>query len=102
MEKLLRQRALLQEHLCWLESEIAAEAPSMRDRTPSQPSDLPAPGPGSAPAATPARFTAELAAVVPENDLRGIRDEVRSGCLIYFALAFAVLGMVVGFVYWYY
>ena len=102
MDHLQRQRALLQEHLRWLESEIAAEASSDRTR-PSAVRPPPAledqasrapvfrPSPSDSPTLD-----------VPEPNVRGIHNEVRSGCLLYFGLAFLVAGAAVAFIYWRY
>jgi len=106
MEKLQRQRALLHDHLRWLESEIAAEASAVPATKVEPPPVAPAPVPvASAVEANPsADPVAPMAprAEVPEADVRGIHSEVRSGCLLYFILAFVGLGAVVGFIYWRY
>jgi len=107
MEQLKRQRALLHEHLRWLESEIAAETSAVLTVRPA----AAAPAPSIAPQPTTAPDHADLAtasapnapaAEVPEADVRGIHSEVRSGCLLYFAIAFVALAAVVGFIYWRY
>lgn len=99
MEKLQRQRALLQDHLRWLESEIAAEAsvPAITPRDPPAPL-VEMPATASLPDAPPAAHGAE----VPEPNVRGIHSEVRSGCLLYFGLAFAAVGLLVAYIYWKY
>lgn len=100
MERLQRQRALLHEHLRWLESEIAAEASSVAPgKSANKSASIPVPVPASPPAAAPAPESAVAAADIPEADVRGIHSEVRSGCLLYFALAFVGLGLLVGFIY---
>ncbi len=94
MEKLLRQRALVQEHLRWLEGEIAAESGSkLSPPDPQQESANP-----RAANPTPEVRAAELS----EPNVRGIHSEVRTGCLLYFGLACLALGLIVAFIYWRY
>jgi hypothetical protein len=103
MERLQRQRALLHEHLRWLESEIAAEASApATTKVSTEPAGIAAPAASAPPAPVPASIGSEPAVEVPEADVRGIHSEVRSGCLLYFALAFVALGLAVGFIYWRY
>lgn len=96
LENLQRQRALMLEHLRWLESEIAeasrtdAGAPSVH---------IPVAAPAEA-GATPA-IQADPAPL-PEANVRGIHNEVRNGCLLYFGLACAAVGIVVAYIYWRY
>ena len=102
MEQLQRQRALLQEHLRWLESEIATETASVLTTRTATAAPAPAITAPPASAAGPAALATAPTAEVPEADVRGIHSEVRSGCLLYFAIAFVALAAVVGFVYWRY
>jgi len=108
MEKLQRQRALLQEHLRWLESEIASEASTVPAGI-SESSEPAAAAPvvpsptAVAPTESPGAIAApDATALVPEADVRGIHSDVRSGCLLYFILAFVALAAVVGLIYWLY
>ncbi|MBE2214090.1 MAG: hypothetical protein IAE82_09485 [Opitutaceae bacterium] len=103
MEKLQRQRALLQEHLRWIESEIAAEASNIPSRPAGAPTvvDVAPPAPPTPPADA-AGAPAIVPADLPEADVRGIHNEVRSGCLLYFAIAFVGMALLVGIIYWLY
>ena len=104
MEKLQRQRALLQEHLRWLESEIAAEASNVPARpagTAGIAAEVASP-PSPSPVPSEAETSAPAPADLPEADVRGIHNEVRSGCLLYFAIAFVGMGLLVGIIYWLY
>lgn len=102
MEKLQRQRALLHEHLRWLDSEIAAEASAVpaparpRDPEPPPPPVMPSEPPASAPASD------APAVEIPEPNVIGIHNEVRGGCLLYFGLACLAVGLAIAFIYWRY
>jgi hypothetical protein len=123
LRELLRQRALLQEHLTWLDREIAAESrpgpaspppwaemppvPAVAD-LPTAPV-VPAPMPHSPAAAVisirPAPSTASVAAAAnPDAILEeyrvapaALQQDIRRGCFFYFAAALVVfaLGVVV-------
>ncbi len=86
LQELLRQKALLQEHSAWLDREIAAEM----GRTPPAPS--PAPEPASA-ARTAAPSTAEADAILDQyrGSAQSIHQQVKRGCLLYLAVAFALV-----------
>lgn len=121
LDALLRQRALLREHLAWLESEIAA-AEDAAERSPA----AAAPDPLAAPA-TPAVRTASplvrptvapaspaspsrplpAAAVAPavvaaqadeiletyRTPANSLKSDVRKGCFLYFFAALALVGL---------
>lgn len=98
---LQRQRTLVQEQLAWLDREIAAEASAK-----TQPSGIataapaPAPAPASAQGASginPADSEAILAQY--RNEPGSLKDEVRKGCFLYFALAFLAFGAAVFWLY---
>jgi hypothetical protein len=121
LAELLRQRALLQEHLEWLDAEIAAA--SNKPSTPRAPwPPAPAPRPSTtiaasvlAAATSPAPVTVNpqssfgtkpptadsgaTAAVGDEilDQYRvapdSLKTDVRKGCLLYFVAAFALLGL---------
>ncbi len=123
LRELLRQRALLQEHLAWLDREIAgasdsttaapAAAPTVRS---SQPVPVPLPAAVPLPALPPAS-SAPIASALPapppvdvtpvaENILReyrveprSLQQDVRKGCLLYFVAAFVLLGLGVTVLY---
>ncbi len=117
LAELLRQRALLQEHLAWLDQEIAAASNRV------VPAEAPAPvlpvaAPATLPVAAPRPAQAVLsipsvpAAVPPEASPLGddildqyrvppqsLQTDVRKGCLLYFAGAFVLLFAVVTVLY---
>lgn len=113
LAELHRQRALLREHLAWLDREIAEASP--RGDLPAPP--LPPAAPASPPAGVlptpPAPVKAESAATVspaalaPEAILDEyrvapdtLRTDVRKGCFLYFVGAFAVLAVCVMVLYY--
>ena len=85
LDHLRRQRALLLEHLAWLEAEIARESPS-----PTLPKPAPAP---VAAAAEPAIETS--AGDIPAYDVNpaSVHRDVKRGCWIYFSAALLLLGL---------
>ncbi len=114
LDALLRQRALLQEHLAWLDSEIAATRPpgtlvapagSVGDaRTPTLPAPAPARPVALPPLAAPATSTSDVSptAVAAQADEilesyrtppTSVKSDVRKGCLLYFVGAFLLLGL---------
>ena len=117
LSELARQRALLSEHLAWLDREIADE--TVKRLIPKQPESLPTsaatdPTPRStAPTAVVERETPPVAAptapaIVPApaeilDQYRvtpsTVKQDVRKGCLLYFAAAFVLLGLVVTILY---
>jgi hypothetical protein len=117
LSELARQRALLSEHLAWLDREIADETvkrliPKQSGPAPaSVPTDLQlqATGPtasvtsetpaGAAPA--PLAFAPEPAAILDQYRVHpsSVKQDVRKGCLLYFAAAFVLLGLVVAILY---
>ena len=104
LAELRRQRALIQGHLTWLDAEIAAEelrSPSAREPTPNTPAVTIAPSPQTPPIAMSGAANVSLEAAgalaesadahaeeimgeyrKPANDLR---QDVRTGCFLYFA-----------------
>jgi len=106
IDKLLRQRNLLREHLNWIEEEIVAArsdaAPLMHEcRTESSATD--SVNPTTEPAPAPAPAVDSIAdAVVPEPDTRNVQSEVRAGCMFYFGIATAALGLLIAYIYWRY
>jgi len=104
LAELLRQRALLQEHLAWLDSEIdrtaepAPKAGSMAATPPLTASSTPpsvtavsrlSPGAVTHEAAPPAQAEEIFAQYQAAPD--SLKTDVRKGCLIYFAVAFGLL-----------
>jgi hypothetical protein len=116
--ELVRQRALVLEHLAWLDREIASAAAG-----PVNPSDASLPtAPPTAPApaapsetgqavASPAAFapTAKLPDEIPPEaqvvleqyrvEPAALKQDIRKGCLLYFVGAFVLLGIVVAILY---
>jgi hypothetical protein len=109
LEELRRQRALVQQHLEWLDREIAAESGKSTQAqtgaklaavvTLSNPANVTAPpGPAeSAPQRNPdaADKILDEYRVAPES----LQSDVRKGCWIYFAAALAIFFGVVAILY---
>jgi len=99
LAELQRQRALVAEHLAWLDREIAtasptAEASSVPTANPLDPAAILAAASAAktAPEKTPETTSEcddEIAAkhLPPERQTADIQQDVRRGCLLYFALA---------------
>ena len=123
LAELLRQRALLQEHLTWLDREIAAASakPGAPPGEPVAPLAVPAPE-GALPASptSTARHAAALQPTAPSplpsghappppdadalmeqyrSSTDSLQSDVRKGCFLYFAAAFVLLGVGVGVLY---
>ncbi|MCC7413607.1 MAG: hypothetical protein IT495_18490 [Gammaproteobacteria bacterium] len=111
LAELVRQRALVQEHLAWLNREIAHAADAAKSATAAVPTAAPVPATTAsappaakprAPAASPASPRAidadEIIAqyqATPAN----LKQDVRKGCLLYFSAALVLLGLVVTVLY---
>ena len=104
LAEIRRQRALVAEHLAWLDREIAAAAPaSAAPVAPTAPAVVPAPIAPLDPAAilaaaTAAKPAAQISAApsieddiaekhLPRRQPDSIQQDVRRGCLLYFAIA---------------
>ena len=89
MTELQRQRALMQEHLAWLDREIAAQNLISRVSTPPIATPLAPVPPVSLEPAT------EADAIIAQfgSDTKSLQTDVRRGCFLYFYLAFAVVGL---------
>ena len=116
LRELLRQRALVQEHLSWLDREIAAASPPA-PLTPSPGPALPniaaiaelpaapvlresptpavAAFPTPAPAAAATATTASADAILNEYRVApdSVQQDVRRGCFLYFAAAFVLFAL---------
>jgi hypothetical protein len=119
LAELVRQRALVQEHLAWLNREIAAAAEAAKSipaasgaTTGGSPSIEAAPSPTSPPAALrPAVAIAASAgepaeaqdpdAIIARYQVAPgtVKQDVRKGCMLYFVGAFVLLGLVVAVLY---
>ena len=108
LKALLRQKSLLEEHLKWIEAEIAREKDSDgTSATPATP--LPAsrliPAPADAPTLEPTSDDPDQAAAVPDiyeslgPDTKSSVKNARLGCIALFAAAFLALGGIVWLVY---
>jgi hypothetical protein len=118
LAELRRQRALVAEHLAWLDREIATHAApagsaTVGGGTATAPDSLPAPpplyvSPQAAPAAPVATYSApsvpspeaaaQADAILAEYSVSpgSVKSDVRKGCFLYFAAAFLLLGLGVG------
>lgn len=106
LAELRRQRALVQQHLDWLDREIVRAAPLESDTPPAE-SPLPLEPAPSAPEALPAASTSvspPVPASPPAADADAILDrfrpsagslqsDVRKGCLLYFTIAMVLFGL---------
>ncbi|WP_414663108.1 hypothetical protein [Horticoccus sp. 23ND18S-11] len=115
LAELVRQRALVEEHLAWLNRQIADAAlqspapgtlpikPAIAETTvvESSPRLL---TPVTPPPRAPLEFapaTADAEAIIAKYQIpsSALKDDVRKGCFLYFAAAFVVLGLGVTLLY---
>ena len=124
LRELLRQRALLQEHLAWLEQEIAAAAEKKPEDAATPAANDPRPITPSTPPAKPLSSSAGVAIVakvisatgttganrelVPGADAiidefrvppQTLESDVRRGCFLYFIAAFVLFTLGVAALY---
>jgi hypothetical protein len=113
LPELLRQRALLQEHLAWLEREIAHEqgvpvakpvvlAPlqtSSAATPPALPAAVIADKTGAPPPANELDATAEKIIGQYQQDLGALSQDTRKGCLVFFGIALGVTLLVATIAY---
>lgn len=125
LSELIRQRALVLEHLAWMDGEIAAAKSKADLVAPAGVSDVRAPsGAPSQVLPTATALASDLldppvpassaepapagGAPVPETEVileqyrvtpTAVKQDVRKGCLLYFVGAFVVLGIVVAILY---
>lgn len=121
LAELVRQRALVQEHLAWLNREIAAAAEAAKPApVPDGPttagspaSEATTPSPSIPTATRPAGAAPVLpvappaaAAVDPDEIIAryqvaptAMKQDLRKGCLLYFAGAFILLGLIITILY---
>ncbi len=88
LAELQRQRTLVQQHLTWLDREIAAAQPGPAPNP--VPSPLPSGGNVIAPTITP---LADADTILSQyrSEEASLKTDVRKGCLLYASLAFALL-----------
>jgi len=100
LQNLLRQRALIQEHLAWLEREI-----SQADGVPSLPPPANRPPQVAASTTTPALDPASEAEKILgrfQKDPSAVQTDTRRGCLLIVALALGITGLVAIVAYYFY
>ncbi len=88
LQELRRQRALVQQHLAWLDREIAASAGAFAPPSPPPPPALPA-----EPVRSAAEHEADILLESYREESRSAPAAARRGCLIFFFLALALLGL---------
>lgn len=98
LAELRRQRALVQQHLAWLDAEIAAAEKFPAPAVASAPASAATAGVGEAPAIPPADTEALLARYAEEE--RTKPGQVKLGCWIAFLILFAGFWGAVGV--WYF
>jgi hypothetical protein len=101
LAELRRQRALVLEHVAWLDREIAAATPLSPIADRSIPPLVASPQPTPA-VAEPGALPVAAAPVGPEADAilddyrvpeTSLKSDVRKGCLLYFVGAFLLVGL---------
>lgn len=102
LAELVRQRALVQEHLAWLNREIAAAAEAARVVPPAEnagaaPPDRPASAVSVAPAV--AGLDADEIMARYQVSPVTVKNDVRKGCLLYFVAGLGLLAGVVVVLY---
>lgn len=101
LDALLRQRALLREHLAWLEREIAAASAPTAGGTPGRSPPIPtlesASRTGIAATGPAPNADAILDRYRPSPG--SLQSDVRKGCFLYFAAAFVFVGLGVAALY---
>jgi hypothetical protein len=115
LNELKRQRALVQEHLDWIEREITAEAGRSGPQAPGESPPTPALPVAPASWSVPPAQTPRPASIEPRpgatrdamgiiesyrDDSKDVRQDVKKGCFLYFALALGLLGLAVVFLYY--
>lgn len=109
LAELKRQRALVAEHLQWIDQEILrARGAPLPAAAPAPSATTPAPAPVSANtgAPSPTEQPAETSPVAPAGDLpaldrQNIRQDMKRGCLIWAALAFLLVVLVFALMAWF-
>jgi len=111
LDELVRQRALVQEHLAWLNREIANAAEAAKATTAAPPAPLSPAGARAVPpavtlAASPAAPTTGVGPIEADEIMAqyqatpgNVKQDVRKGCLLYFSAALVLLGLVVTVLY---
>ena len=89
LRELQHQRSLVQEQLAWLDREIAAASGNKPTTTPI--ATAPAPRPPSTNSASTVAAEAIISKYKSETD--ALQVNVKRGCFLYLAIAFAVVGL---------
>lgn len=104
LAELRRQRALIADHLAWLDRELATTiaqtgdgAPPTLEATVPQAVAKGAPDQSEKSAAT---VASAAEAQLPESDTGEIKDDVRRGCLLYFTVASLLVILVGALLIW--
>ena len=101
LAELLRQRALVAEHLAWLDREIgrlASQATPPAAPSVATPAPVATPPSITADALAPATETPALA--LPEHRPADIKDDVKRGCFVYVAIAALLVVLGGGLLVW--
>ncbi|MBL9186417.1 MAG: hypothetical protein JNK23_02970 [Opitutaceae bacterium] len=98
LDELRRQRALVQEHLAWLEREITATEGKAAPNKPTVATPLPAMR-AATQASAPLDTRVEDVLAHYRKEPATVKQDVRKGCLIYFALALFAVAAVVALFY---
>ena len=108
LQELLRQRALIQEHLAWIEREIDSARggvpPLPRNSSPEIPAKLSSAIPSQANLAAPADSNLDVENIISRfrKDPGALKTDTRRGCLVFFGIAMALLCLGAIFAYWLY
>jgi hypothetical protein len=106
LPELLRQRALIQEHLAWLDREIAAAQGLPTPPRPVATSPLTAPAPTTihAPLGISSKIDDEAATIIGQyqKDPNVLKTDTKRGCLVAFGIGFGLFAVIAFIAYWLY
>ena len=100
LQKLLRQKALIQEHLAWLDREIAEH-----QEVPPLPASIGLPTPviaGAPPSTTTSSDEAEKILGQFQKNTGDLQTDTRRGCLLFFSIAMGLFALSVIVAYYFY
>ncbi len=95
LAELRRQRALVQEHLAWLEREIARTGGDAGAAPSATAGSVPAVSAAPVAAREPSDASVEKIVAHYRTSPDAVRDDVRRGCFLYFAIALMFLALAV-------
>ncbi len=98
-DELRRQRALLTEHLAWLDREIAAEGGIPRTAPLADAAPPPIAGPAFRPAPPVEARDADAILAEYSKPVASIASQTKRGCVLYFLAALALLAALVTGIY---